>query len=72
MSLLTSLFKSDDESFFWPVHWFEDSDIDFEIETEINLKHLLDSHQLGGAHDLEHIFTDDFWEIIQEDIQFNK
>jgi hypothetical protein len=63
---------TNDDNNCFPELWFEDSDIDFDLETDEILKQLLVTNQLASAHDLEHIFTDDFWEIVNEDIQFNR
>lgn len=67
-----SLFEEkniDDTQNFFPELWFENSGIDFDEETDLSIKKMFDDHQLPYVKDLEHLFTDDFWEIINEDLK---
>lgn len=59
------------DSNFFPELWFEGSDIDFDLETDQSIKQMLNDHQLPYVHDLEHLFTDDFWEIVKEDLKYH-
>lgn len=61
----------DADSNFFPELWFEGSDIDFDLETDQSIKQMFNDHQLPYVHDLEHLFTDDFWEIVREDLKYN-
>lgn len=56
---------------FFPELWFEGSDIDFDLETDQSIKRMFEDHQLPYVNDLEHLFTDDFWEIVNEDLKFH-
>jgi len=70
LSLFEDANKNDDKTFF-PELWFEGSDIDFDLETDTSIQQMFSDHQLPYVTDLEHLFTDDFWEIVNEDLKFH-